>query len=96
VALEEPKATVELPLVTTPSEAVASTRIVLTYTLETIEPEAITPVVAVAADKPRSLKKVAALMGKAKNGESPLGGLRQAKDELFAFDLRKKSTTKKQ
>ena len=64
--------------------------IVLEYRLETIEPQ---PVVeSASAREPNGksgLLKVIDFARDAKNGDGRLGDLRQAKDELFAFNFKK-------
>jgi len=58
---------------------------VIVYTLD--------PVVTETADKPLSLKRVVDFARSVKHSD-PIGDLRGLKDELLAFDLRKKSTKK--
>lgn len=71
--------------------------IVLTYVLAPLEEnqpdEAL--VTAKADGKENSLKRVLDIARNVKNSESPIGELRDMKEELFAFDLKKKSATKK-
>jgi hypothetical protein len=74
--------------------------IVLTYTLETIEEKTAETkteaTVAVVDQKESSLKRAVKFARNVKNGDTPLIGLRGMKDELFARELKKKTTTKKQ
>jgi hypothetical protein len=79
---------------------VSTSAIALTYTLETIEETTAetktVATVAVVDQKESSLKRVVKFARNVKNGDTPLIGLRGMKDELFARELRKKTTTKKQ
>ena len=83
-----------------------SQSIVLTYTLDPVETpaEILAPVVtadlptvtAAEHKKEKSLRRMMKLASDVKNSDSPLSGLRGMKDELFALDLKKKPTGKKQ
>jgi hypothetical protein len=70
-------------------QAVPQKRMVLVYSLPTIdkkiEPAPTTPV----EEKRTGLQKVMDVAMEVKSGDSPLGQLREAKDELFALDFRK-------
>ena len=69
--------------------------IVIEYTLETVKYlKKETPVVAETTEKKNSLQKAIDFAREAKNSDSPLGGLRQAKDELFALNFNKKDKQK--
>ena len=72
--------------------------IVLVYTLDTIEPTVETSPAEVASNdkKDSSLKRVVNFAKDVKNGETPFGGIREMKDDLFALELKKKTTSKKQ
>ncbi|NOT77218.1 MAG: hypothetical protein HOP08_20025 [Cyclobacteriaceae bacterium] len=72
--------------------------IVLTYTLPEIEPTPeLTHKEMIASDKKdNSLKKVMKFAKDIKNGDAPLTGFRVMKEDLFALDLKKKNTGKKQ
>jgi len=64
--------------------------IVLVYRLETIEPQAVEESHSASEPKGNSgLLKVINFARDAKNGDGRLGDLRQAKDELFAFNFKK-------
>ena len=64
--------------------------IVLEYRLETIDPTPVVETAAVPEPKEKSgLLKVIDFARDAKNGDGRLGDLRQAKDELFAFNFKK-------
>ena len=73
--------------------------IVLTYTLdpvETTKAETAPPVVPVTArKKEKSLRRMMTFAKSVKNGDTPLMGLSDMKEELFALEFKKK-TTKKQ
>ena len=72
-----------------------SQRMVLTYTLDPVVP--VSPEVAAINNdgkKGSSLEKVVRFAKEVKNGDSSFG-LRGMKDDLLAFDLKKKSPTKK-
>ena len=81
-----------------------SQSIVLTYTLDPVETPAKMPgsvvdqptVAATDHKKEKSLRRMMKLASDVKNSDSPLSGLRGMKDELFALDLKKKPTGKKQ
>jgi hypothetical protein len=79
-----------------------SRAIVLTYTLDPViavsEQRGENPDANVAETdkKSKGLKRVIDLANEVKNSESPLGELRLKKSELFALDLKKKSTSKNQ
>jgi len=89
------------PLPITPDEtievaAVVEKPIVIEYTLESVPlRKKQTPVVADAGEKRNSLQKAIDFAREAKNSDSPLGELRQAKDDLFALNF-KKDKQKKQ
>ena len=89
------------PLTITPDETievatVVEKPIVIEYTLESIPMrKKQTPVVAEAVEKRNSLQKAIDFAREAKNSDSPLGELRQAKDDLFALNF-KKDKQKKQ
>ncbi len=68
--------------------------IVIEYTLELL-PKKQTDVVADATEKKNNLQKALEFAREAKNSDSPLGGLRQAKNDLFALNF-KKDKQKKQ
>ena len=93
--LEPPK--IETP----PTEIVAEVTIkekpiVIEYTLESIVPQKKeTPIVAEIDEKKKGLQKALDFARDAKNSDSPLGGIRQAKDDLFALNF-KKDKQKKQ
>lgn len=75
--------------------------IVLTYTLDAITPsgeksETEPAIVAATEKKGKSLKRMMDFAKNIKHSESPLGELRIKKGELFALDLKKKPTSKKQ
>ncbi len=82
------------------SPAQTQVPIVLVYTLDSIEPSAITPSALVATagsdKKDSSLKRVLEFASTLKNSDSPLDNLRNAKEELFALDFKKKTNGKKQ
>ena len=75
-----------------------TTSIVLTYTLDAVEtPAAATTQTAASDKKNSSFKRMVEFANTMKNSEStPLENLRVMKEELFALDLRKKTTSKKQ
>ncbi len=93
--LEPPK------IETLPTEIVAEVTIkekpiVIEYTLESIVPQKKeTPIVAEIDEKKKGLQKALDFARDAKNSDSPLGGIRQAKDDLFALNF-KKDKQKKQ
>lgn len=90
---------VALPVGTETTHTPLTSPIVLIYTLESIEVStetSTTQVVADAAKKDSSLKRVLEFANTVKNSESPLDNLRTAKEELFAFDFKKKTNGKKQ
>lgn len=71
---------------------------VIVYTLAPVsvpDTEHVAEELIVADKKDNSLKKMMKMASEVKNSESPLGGFRDMKEELFAFDLKKKTTTKK-
>lgn len=68
-------------------------QIVLVYKLESVETQEHDNTVAIVPEKKEGLKKVMQFALDVKNGESPFG-LREAKDELFALDLKNKNTKK--
>ncbi len=72
--------------------------ILLIYTLETIEPtqESENTEIASVDKKETSIKRVMRFAKDVKNGDAPLGGLRVMKEDLFALELKKKPTGKKQ
>ncbi|HQQ98158.1 MAG TPA: hypothetical protein PLX35_12900 [Cyclobacteriaceae bacterium] len=86
----------ETEVVTEPVVAASQTTtgIVLTYTLETIPATA--PVTAVTAEVTPEEKPAGTLLAKARRGELPIGDFRQLKDNLFALDIHRKTTTKQQ
>ncbi len=62
--------------------------IVIEYTLESIHSQKNeSPIVAETTEKKNSLQKALDFAREAKNSDSPLGGLRQAKDDLFALNF---------
>lgn len=62
--------------------------IVIEYTLESIHSQKNeTPIVVEITEKKNSLQKALDFAREAKNSDSPLGGLRQAKDDLFALNF---------
>ena len=64
--------------------------IVIEYTLESIQPQKKeTSLVTETSEKKTSLQKALEFARDAKNSDSPLGELRQAKDDLFAMSFRK-------
>ena len=71
--------------------------IVLVYTLDAVQPVVETPSAEVASNdkKDSSLKRVMNFAKDVKNGENPFG-IREMKDELFALELKKKTTSKNQ
>lgn len=70
--------------------------IVIEYTLESVKYlKKELPVLAETAEKKNSLQKALDFAREAKNSDSPLGELRQAKDDLFALNF-KKDKQKKQ
>jgi hypothetical protein len=88
---EESNFTEALPTLTTAEPA----PIVLVYTLDPVE-TAVAPVVAASSEKKdSSLKRVLEFASTVKNGDSPLDNLRNAKEELFALDFKKKNNSKK-
>ncbi|CAN5258537.1 hypothetical protein BH09BAC3_BH09BAC3_20170 [soil metagenome] len=86
--------------VTTSNEKLKETTksIVLVYTLDAIEPTVETPPAEVVSNdkKDSSLKRVINFAKDVKNGDTPFGGIREMKDDLFALELKKKTTSKKQ
>jgi hypothetical protein len=77
--------------------------IVLTYTLDPVitasdakEENRDASVMAETDKKSKGLKRMIDLANEVKNSESPLGELRLKKSELFALDLKRKPTSKKQ
>ncbi|MEJ0057569.1 MAG: hypothetical protein WDN75_19150 [Bacteroidota bacterium] len=70
----------------------------MVYTLETVEPaHEIQHTELVSNDKKEpSLKRMMKFAKDVKNGDAPLGGLRIVREDLFAFELKKKPTSKKQ
>ena len=90
VVVTEAAATPE-PVVATGKPA---TGIVLTFTLEPIP--TIAPVTAVAEEVTPEEKPATTLLAKARRGELPIGDFRQLKDNLFALDIHRKTTTKQQ
>jgi hypothetical protein len=99
VALEplvEDEVVAEIAAEPAPAVAISkpATGIVLTYTLEPITN---TAPVAVAAEQPVAEEKTAAtLLAKARRAELPIGDFRQMKDDFFALDMHRKTTTKQQ
>lgn len=82
---------------TVAAAAVVEKPIVIEYTLESVKylkKEAL--VVAETLEKKNSLQKALDFAREAKNSDSPLGELRQAKDELFALNFNKKDKQKNQ
>ena len=69
--------------------------IVIEYTLESIIPQKKETFVAEIDEKKNGLQKALDFAREAKNSDSPLGGIRQAKDDLFALNF-KKDKQKKQ
>ena len=70
--------------------------LVIEYRLESILPQKKeTPIVAEAVEKKNGLQKALEFAREAKNSDSPLGEIRQAKDDLFALNF-KKDKQKKQ
>jgi hypothetical protein len=70
--------------------------IVIEYTLESVKYlKKDVPVLAETAEKKNSLQKALDFAREAKNSDSPLGEIRQAKDDLFALNF-KKDKQKKQ
>lgn len=73
--------------------AEATTRekpLVIEYRLESISPQKKeTPIVAEGVEKKNGLQKALEFAREAKNSDSPLGEIRQAKDDLFALNFRK-------
>jgi hypothetical protein len=64
--------------------------IVIEYTLESIQPQKKeTSLITETSEKKNSLQKALDFARDAKNSDSPLGELRQAKDDLFAMSFRK-------
>jgi hypothetical protein len=63
--------------------------IVIEYRLESVNYLKKETAVAETADKKNSLQKAIDFAREAKNSDSPLGGLRQAKDDLFALNFKK-------
>ncbi|CAN5503638.1 hypothetical protein BH10BAC4_BH10BAC4_26200 [soil metagenome] len=79
------------------SKSMKSQSIVLTYTLDTIEPTPSAQIETANVEKEaNSFKKVMKFANDVKNGDSPLAGIRVMKEDLFALDLKKKNTSKKQ
>src|SRR5436190_5525835 len=97
--MEEVKPVIE----TAPVAEQKSKAIVLTYTLDPVitasearEENSEANVVAETDKKSKGFKRMIDLANEVKNSESPLGELRLKKSELFALDLKKKPTSKKQ
>ena len=99
---------VEIAQATIPSPAESRKRIVLTYTLEDVTAPVVAqkfddtgiqgptqPLVADQKEKENSFRKMFDFARTVKNSESPIGELRDMKEELFALELKKKSTSKK-
>jgi len=88
---EPPPQAVPSEMITTVSSSQnAGKPIVLVYRLEAIEPQAVEESPSVSEPKGNSgLLKVINFARDAKNGDGRLGDLRQAKDELFAFNFKK-------
>lgn len=66
--------------------------IVIEFTLDAIPATITEPAMASAGDDKSGLQKILEKARDIKNGESELGSLRDAKNELFAFDFRKDKT----
>ncbi len=100
VATLREEASIVPPAVAATETAKAPASIVLTYTLDPVETsvEPTPPSAAATADKKdSSLKRVIEFASTVKNSEStPLESLRGMKEELFALNLKKKPTSKKQ
>lgn len=83
----------EIEKETISSQTIAAIRveekpIVIEYTLESIHSQKNeTPILAEITEKKNSLQKALDFAREAKNSDSPLGGLRQAKDDLFALNF---------
>lgn len=77
------------------AEPAKAAPIVLIYTLEPVETAVATADVASSEKRDSSLKRVLEFASTVKNGDSPLDNLRNAKEELFALDFKKKTNSKK-
>jgi len=62
---------------------------VIEFTLESVSPEPVVPVAQSMDDETSGLKKIFDAALDVKNGESDLGIIREAKNQLFALDFRK-------
>ncbi len=92
----EPLLIETLPAETIAEATIKEKPIVIEYTLESIIPQKKeTPIVAEIDEKKKGLQKALDFAREAKNSDSPLGGIRQAKDDLFALNF-KKDKQKKQ
>ena len=98
---EEEQSSIPPQVLETPSIEVAkvstkaSQGIVLTYTLGPVEPRLEEVADAATAEKKdKSLKRMVDFAWNVKNSESPLSGIRVMKEDLFALDLKKKTTSK--
>lgn len=78
------------PVAAFASQQIVEKPIVLVYQLEPIEPQRVVKSASVPEHKEKSgLLKAIDFARDAKNGDGGLGDLRQAKDELFAFNFKK-------
>ena len=92
----EPLMMETLPIETTAEASIKEKPIVIEYTLESILPQKKeTPIVAEIDERKNGFQKALEFAREAKNSDSPLGEIRQAKDDLFALNF-KKDKQKKQ
>ena len=92
----EPLMMETLPIETTAEASIKEKPIVIEYTLESILPQKKeTPIVAEIDEKKNGFQKALEFAREAKNSDSPLGEIRQAKEDLFALNF-KKDKQKKQ
>jgi len=88
-----------VPEQTVVSEPTLSTQkgITLTYSLPSVKKPEATPEPVVAETKKTGLERVLEIAKEVKNSDSPLGELREAKNDIFALDFKKdKDKNKKQ
>ncbi len=93
---DEPLVAEILPMEVIAETTIKKQPIVIEYRLESILPQKKeTPLVAEVVEKKNGLQKALEFAREAKNSDSPLGEIRQAKDDLFALNF-KKDKQKKQ
>ena len=70
---------------------------VIVYTLEQVRKKAPEAVASIndLPDRKTGLKKALEIAGDVRTGDSPLGGLRQAKNEILAFNFKKEDRNNK-